>query len=638
MHTFMMMVWAVVEYAEDKSPVQETNRELFEGLDFDDKPPASVKQNTKRKQLQAKMAVDLMDIDREQGLEVLRLWKEMADVFVEIRDLNFTNLDDYVRFRAIDAGCPWTMSLLCFSLDFILTKKEEQELDEITTAAYSAWVLVNDYFSWEKELINHESNGSTGVIVSAVFLFMRWHSVDATEAKRLLRSEIIAREEEFARLINDFKKRGGVTARQQRWFELLELVTAGNFAWSMTTARYDLNGEDAYPTLRSKHQKKDSVVDLDDHGAKRTDSPQEPASVESSEFIEGKEGIDEASVMSKDKPDANERLNGTRPLDVSDKDETVNFSRKSAFVSRLPLDSYEHIVEDPRIYVEYMPSKGVRNAAIDALDVWYEVPENSLQIIKNIVTTLHSSSLMLDDIQDGSPLRREYPATHVIYGVPQTINAANSLMIKAVEAAQSLSSEAATIVTARLLDAHIGQGMDLHWKHHTSVPTEEDYFSMVDGKTGGLFLLASDLMRLEATSNKDVDVSELMLVVGRFFQSRDDYQNLQAAEASYTKQKGLAEDISEGKISLPLIHALRSPDHRLRLLSILEQRKFNGNVPLEVRQMAVKDITAAGGLQSTLEVIVRLQTEIDQLVAKYEEQTRRSNWILRLLRLRLHIE
>lgn len=79
------------------------------------------------------------------------------------------------------------MSLLCFSLDFILTKKEEQELNEITTAAYSAWVLVNDYFSWEKELINHESNGSTGVIVSAVFLFMRWYSVDATEAKRLLR-------------------------------------------------------------------------------------------------------------------------------------------------------------------------------------------------------------------------------------------------------------------------------------------------------------------------------------------------------------------------------------------------------------------------------------------------------------------
>lgn len=181
---------------------------------------------------------------------------------------------------------------------------------------------------------------------------------------------------------------------------------------------------------------------------------------------------------------------------------------------------------------------------------------------------------------------------------------------------------------------------------------DETFLLIFPAETGGLFLLASDLMRLEATSNKDVDVSELMLVVGRFFQSRDDYQNLQAAEASvpgsiqslvadykqYTKQKGLAEDISEGKISLPLIHALRSSDHRLRLLSILEQRKFNGSVPLEVRQMAVKDITAAGGIQSTLEVIVRLQKEIDQLVTKYEEQTRRTNWILRLLRLRLHVE
>ena len=45
-------------------------------------------------------------------------------------------------------------------------------------------------------------------------------------------------------------------------------------------------------------------------------------------------------------------------------------------------------------YVQSMPSKGVRNSAIDALDVWYEVPDASLQIIRDIVNTLHNSSLM----------------------------------------------------------------------------------------------------------------------------------------------------------------------------------------------------------------------------------------------------
>ena len=52
------------------------------------------------------MAVEMMDIDVEQGKECLRLWKEMSDVFVQIRDLDFKTLDEYLPFRVVDAGCP----------------------------------------------------------------------------------------------------------------------------------------------------------------------------------------------------------------------------------------------------------------------------------------------------------------------------------------------------------------------------------------------------------------------------------------------------------------------------------------------------------------------------------------------------
>lgn len=144
------------------------------------------------------------------------------------------------------------MSLLCFSMDFVLTKAEEAELSHITISAYNAWVLVNDYFSWEKEWLNYEANGSQGEIVSAVFQFMKWYSIDAEQAKVLLREEIISRENTYCEVKEQYIRNKKASGRAKKWFAILDMVTAGNFAWSMTTARY-LRGEDAYPTLRASH-------------------------------------------------------------------------------------------------------------------------------------------------------------------------------------------------------------------------------------------------------------------------------------------------------------------------------------------------------------------------------------------------
>jgi len=39
----------------------------------------------------------------------------------------------------------------------------------------------------------------------------------------------------------------------------------------------------------------------------------------------------------------------------------------------------------------------------------------------------------IDDIEDGSELRRGQPAAHAIFGIPQTINAANYVYFIALE-------------------------------------------------------------------------------------------------------------------------------------------------------------------------------------------------------------
>ena len=79
-------------------------------------------------------------------------------------------------------------------------------------------------------------------------------------------------------------------------------------------------------------------------------------------------------------------------------------------------------VESPSRYIESLPSKGVRSRVISALNIWYEVPYNEMVIIKQVVRFLHEASLMLDDIEDSSTLRRGKPCAHTIFGIPQTMN------------------------------------------------------------------------------------------------------------------------------------------------------------------------------------------------------------------------
>lgn len=59
----------------------------------------------------------------------------------------------------------------------------------------------------------------------------------------------------------------------------------------------------------------------------------------------------------------------------------------------------------------------------------------------------------------------------------------------------------------------------------------------------------------------DSDYVPLVNLIGIHFQIRDDYQNLQ--DSQYTNNKGFCEDITEGKFSFPIVHAILSrPDDR----------------------------------------------------------------------------
>lgn len=162
-------------------------------------------------------------------------------------------------------------------------------------------------------------------------------------------------------------------------------------------------------------------------------------------------------------------------------------------------DDKEKILQGPYEYLSAQPGKEIRAQLISAFNEWLEVPPENLEIITKVVGMLHTSSLLVDDVEDSSLLRRGLPVAHSIFGTAQTINSANYIYFCALQELQKLSNpKAITIYTEELLNLHRGQGMDLFWRDTLTCPTEEDYLEMVGNKTGGLFRLAIKLMQAES--------------------------------------------------------------------------------------------------------------------------------------------
>ncbi|KAJ1305969.1 hypothetical protein OPQ81_010684 [Rhizoctonia solani] len=238
----------------------------------------------------------------------------------------------------------------------------------------------------------------------------------------------------------------------------------------------------------------------------------------------------------------------------------------------------ETVLLEPFTYLTSNPGKDMRTHLIEAFNLWLKVEERELAIVSKVVSMLHNASLMMDDVEDDSQLRRGAPVAHKIYGIPQTINTANYVYFLAYRELFKLRDWDATgrtkdldkVVTEELLNLHRGQGLDLVWRDTLECPTEAEYIEMVNNKTGGLFRIAIKLMMALSPVEPKVDYVPLVNLIGVYFQIRDDYMNLQSSQ--YASNKGFAEDLTEGKFSFLVVHAVRADRTNRQVLNVLQKR------------------------------------------------------------------
>jgi geranylgeranyl pyrophosphate synthase len=200
-----------------------------------------------------------------------------------------------------------------------------------------------------------------------------------------------------------------------------------------------------------------------------------------------------------------------------------------------------------------------------------------------IPEVIHNGTLMVDDIEDMSELRRGKPCTYKIYGLDIAINAGNSMyylpLLPLIKNREKISQEKLCriyeIYVQEMINLSLGQAMDIAW--HKGIANadkleEEDYLQMCAYKTGTLARMSAKIAAVLADASEELTEKLGLFAesIGVAFQMQDDILDLTGEEFA-DKKGGRGQDITEGKRSLVIIHTLKVADakDRKRLIEIL---------------------------------------------------------------------
>lgn len=301
----------------------------------------------------------------------------------------------------------------------------------------------------------------------------------------------------------------------------------------------------------------------------------------------------------------------------------------------------ECILEKPYNYIAKQQGKKFRNKLIQIFNQFYKLPDIVLSNLLPMIEILHNSSLMIDDIEDNSTLRRGFKTSHLVYGMPMTINSANYMYFVSMNlipklitkeardhdqsSCDSLEIKLYQIFNEEICNLHRGQGLDIYWRDNNIIPTEEMYFNMVINKTGGLFRLTIRLMEslskfyLPKSNNIHFSLVPLCNLLGVIYQIRDDYLNL--ASETMTINKGFAEDITEGKLSFPIIHGINYERNNIEserhfLLNTIMSRPTDTDIKLKVITFLKEESHSLDYTRDTIKNLAKLLKEESYLPPK----------------------
>jgi geranylgeranyl diphosphate synthase type I len=245
-----------------------------------------------------------------------------------------------------------------------------------------------------------------------------------------------------------------------------------------------------------------------------------------------------------------------------------------------------------------------------------------------IPEVIHNGTLIVDDIEDSSELRRGKPCTYKIYGVDIAVNAGNAMyylpLLPLMEKKAKLPAETLRdiyeIYVQEMINLSKGQAMDIAWHRgiaNADALNEEDYLQMCAYKTGTLARMAAKISAVLAGANK-----ELVEKLGRFaesigvaFQMQDDVLDLTGKEFA-KKKGGCGQDITEGKRTLIVIRTLKNATDadKKRLIQILNMHTSDQTLRDEAISIMQKYSAIEHVKNTAARIVEESWKEVDKLL------------------------
>jgi octaprenyl-diphosphate synthase len=185
------------------------------------------------------------------------------------------------------------------------------------------------------------------------------------------------------------------------------------------------------------------------------------------------------------------------------------------------------------------------------------LPQGRHHEAAGFIEFIHTATLLHDDVVDHSSLRRGRETANALFGNEASVLVGDFVYSRAFQMMAAIGIPRVMEIMADATNV-IAEGEVLQLMNAQDPDTtEERYLEVIHRKTARLFEAGAEVAAVLAGADKEVQVA--LATYGRHlgaaFQLIDDVLDYRSDPAN--RGKNLGEDLAEGKMTLPLIHALR---------------------------------------------------------------------------------